>query len=380
LTKSMRDKIASSAMKITYGVCGRFHAFALAAQMEKLGVLERVYCADKSWGAPFGVPPSKFQNRWDIAIRQRAARYIPTVRFNQRKIEAQFDEWLLRRVRCLRPGVLHGWNLHVRRTFQALKGEGWKLCLERSCPHNVFQDELLKEEASRLGLHYHSDPRTLAEATEELYLADIISAPSRYSAKSYSDPALQAKLRVNPLGSNFAMRSPFSRPREPLRVLMVGNDFLRKGTHYLIEAFRLIKEPTARLKIRGNVPKKYESLILDSRIQIIKAVTKSQLDGLYRWANVFCLPSIDEGFGLVTLEAMAYGLPLVVTDNVGSADVLDPSVTRVVPIRDPHAIEEGIRWASLLEPDHIWHAASKVLEDNSWTISGNRQLRDVYLA
>jgi glycosyltransferase involved in cell wall biosynthesis len=313
-------------------------------------------------------------------MRQRISRYVPLFPVEDRNIAAHFDQWLLDRVRHLQPGVLHGWNLHVRRTFQALKGEGWKLCLERSCPHNAFQDKLLRDEASRLGLKYHSDPKTLEEAIEELYLADIISVPSRYSARSYHDSILKAKLRVNPLGSNIIMRPQFPRSRMPLRILMVGNDFLRKGTHYLIEAFRLIEEPSARLKIRGGVPREYARRIQDPRIEILGPVTRSRLDALYRWANVFCLPSIDEGFGLATLEALAYGLPLVVTNNVGAADILDPAVTCVVPIRDARAIEEGIRWASELEPDFVWGVASKVLKDNSWAVSAKRQLSDVYLA
>jgi len=366
-------------MRISFAVCGRFHAFPLAAEMEKLGVLEQVYCADKTWRAPSGIPPSRFQNRWDLAIRRRVSRYVPLFS-KDRNIEAQFDLWLRDRVRRLQPGVLHGWNLHVRRTFQALKGEGWKLCLERSCPHNAFQDQLLREEADRIGLDYHSDSKTLDEAIEELYLADIISVPSRYSARSYNDPILIAKVRINPLGCNITIRPHFYRSRKPLRVLMVGNDFLRKGTHYLIEAFRLIKEPSGRLKIRGSVPREYAHRIQDPRIEILGPVTKSRLDDLYRWANVFCLPSIDEGFGLTTLEALAYGLPLVITDNVGAADVLNPAVACVVPIRDARAIEKGIRWASELEPNVVWNLAAKVLKDNSWTLSAKRQLSDVYLA
>jgi len=367
-------------MRITFAVCGRFHAFPLAKEMEKLGVLEQVYCADKTWRAPRGIPASKFQNRWDLAIRQRVSRYIRLFHLEDRNIEAQFDLWLRDRVRRLQPGVLHGWNLHVRRTFQALKGEGWKLCLERSCPHNAFQDQLLRDEAHRLGLEYYSDPKTLEEAIEELYLADIISVPSHYSARSFRDPTLKAKLRINPLGCNITIQPLFSRSRMPLRVLMVGNEFLRKGTHYLIEAFRLIKEPSARLKIRGSVPREYAPRIQDPRIEILGPVTKSRLDTLYRWANVFCLPSIDDGFGLTTLEALAYGLPLVVTNNVGSADVLDPAVTCVVPIRDAGAIEKGIRWASQLDPQVVWDVAPKVLKHNSWALSAKRQLSDVYLA
>jgi glycosyltransferase involved in cell wall biosynthesis len=365
-------------LKVTYGVCGRFHAFSLAANVEKLGFLEQVFSADRSWRPPSGIPYHKFNNRLDLAARQRVGRYVPMLQAKNGEIEAEFDRWLLGKVRRLKPGVLHGWNLHVRRTFQGLQGEGWKLCLERSCPHNAFQDQLLKDEAARLGLSYSSDPRTLDEAIQELYLADVISAPSQYSARSYDDPALVAKLRINPLGCNYQLQAPFTRTRQPLRVLMVGNEFLRKGTHYLIEAFRLIKEPNAELKIRGNIPREYESRINDPRIQVVPPVTRSALDGLYRWANVFCLPSIDDGFGLVALEALSYGLPLIITENVGAADVLSSSVARVVPIRDYRAIESAIRWASDLDPDYVWQEAATILKNNSWALAAQRQIDKVY--
>src|SRR5262249_48614409 len=153
----------------------------------------------------------------------------------------------------------------------------------------------LKDEAARLKLEFRSDPKVLDGAIEELYLADVISVPSRYSAKSYQDPTLQSKLRLNSLGCTGRMKVPFARPRDAIRILMVGNNFLRKGTHYLIEAFRLMQDERARLKIRGDVPIEYAQRIHDPRIEILGAVTKSQLDSLYRWANVFCLPSIDEG-------------------------------------------------------------------------------------
>ena len=142
------------------------------------------------------------------------------MRASHREIEKEFDRWLLGKVRRRRPGVLHGWNLHVRQTFQGLKGEGWKLCLERSCPHNAVQDQLLKEEAARLGLNYHSDAKTLGEAIEELYLADIISVPSQYSARSYDDPDLVTKLRVNSLGCNYRLQVPFIRAQQPLLSLI----------------------------------------------------------------------------------------------------------------------------------------------------------------
>lgn len=365
-------------MKISFGVCGRFQAFSLAREMERLGVLGDVYAADKCLSSPSGIPVYKFHNRRDLAYRSRLARYVPFLSQSSMTMEDEFDAWLLKALTGKAPGVLHGWNTHVHKTFRALKGSDWYLCLERSCPHNMVQQELLEEEAHLLGLTFPRDKRRLEMAIEELYMADVISTCSNYSARSYTDPVLKAKVRVNPLGSNVPLvAQPIDRTG-PLRVLMVGNAFLRKGTHHLIEAFRQIRDPDAELWIRGDVPEEYRHRIADPRIKIFSAVTAKRLDRLFREATVFCLPSIDEGFGMVVLEALAYGLPVVVTENVGARDVLNPLVSRTVPIRDAKALAEAIEWGRIQPSEAIFHAAKIILAQNTWAASAERQLRKVY--
>ena len=365
-------------VKVSFGVCGRFQAFSLAREMERLGALGHVYAADKCLSSPAGIPAHKFHNRRDLAYRARLGRYIPFLSQSNMAMEDEFDAWLLKALEGAAPGVLHGWNTHVHRTFRALKGSDWHLCVERSCPHNMVQQELLEEEARALGMTFPRDSRRLDMAIEELYTADVISTCSTYSARSYTDPALKAKVRVNPLGSNIAMVSrPIDRTG-PLRVLMVGNAFLRKGTHHLIEAFRQIRDADAELWIRGDVPDDYRARIQDSRVKIFPAVTAKRLTRLFREATVFCLPSIDEGFGMVVLEALAYGLPVVVTENVGARDVLNPVVSRTVPIRDPRALAAAIEWGRIQPAEMIFHEARTILARNTWAACAERQLRNVY--
>jgi glycosyltransferase involved in cell wall biosynthesis len=365
---------------ISFGVCGRFHAFHLAREMERLGVLADVYAADKTLGALRGVPRQKFHNRIDLAYRQRVSRYLPLLRQAGDAMERTFDRWLLSSIRRKPPGVLHGWNTHVHETFTSLKGQGWQLVVERSCPHNLFQQELLEEESRSLGMTFPRDQERLDRAIDELYLADVISTCSTYSAASYTDPTLKAKLRVNPLGSNISMIPAPIVPRGPLRVLMVGNAFLRKGTHYLVEAFRHIPDPDAELWIRGDVPAEYRRRISDPRVRIHPPVTAAALDRMFREATVFCLPSIDEGFGLVVLEALAYGLPVVATEHVGARDILNDRVSRIVPIRDPRALADGIEWARTQSREALFPEARAILAKNTWAISAERQLRHVYQA
>ena len=61
----------------------------------------------------------------------------------------------------------------------------------------------------------------------------------------------------------------------------------------------------------------------------------------YRWADVFVLPTLSDGFAVTQLEAMAHGLPVVATPNCGDV-VTHERDGLIVPIRDPHALARGI--------------------------------------
>ena len=159
---------------------------------------------------------------------------------------------------------------------------------------------------------------------------------------------------------------------------MVGNNFLRKGTHYLIEAFKRIREPDAELWIRGDVPGSYRARIHDARVKILPAVPLARLHELYRQADVFVQPSIDEGFGMTVFEALGFGLPVVVTENVGALDVLSPEVALTVPIRDPLALAAAIEAARSLPGDAFDAARRTLLETNSWAACTRRMLESVY--
>ena len=224
---------------------------------------------------------------------------------------------------------------------------------------------------------HQQDMRALDRAIEELHLADVIVAPSTYSARSYGNSDLARKVRVNPLGANVPYRERNS-PKGPLKIVMVGNSFLRKGTHYLIEAFKQMRDPDARLWIRGDVPDTYRPRVRDSRITIFPPMLPDALRRLYQSANVFVQASIDEGFGMAVFEALGYGLPLVVTENVGANDLLNKDVAITVPIRDPDALVRGIEAAVALPGENFDKARKQVLEANSWLACAERMLDTVY--
>lgn len=362
---------------VSLAVAGKFHAFYLASEYAKMNRLQTLYASHRTMTAPNGLSAKQYKNRLDLAIRIRLPAFTGLA-ISIEKRAVMFDDWMSTQLKHQAPGILHSWNGASLKTFRALEGKGWLRCVERSCPHNQFQYDLLMGEADRLGLEHKQNQEALKLAIEELYLADVIVAPSTYSASSYRDDALVKKVRVNSLGANIEYQ-----PRRPHKsgfvVLMVGNEFLRKGTHYLIEAFKLLDRPDAELWIRGDVPEAYSTRIKDKRIKIITSVTQQKLITLYQAADVFVQPSIDEGFGMTVFEALAFGLPVVVTENVGAKDLLTPEVSVTVPIRDPAAMARAIEQAATL-PSQAFDLSRKALLDKiSWGNTAQRMFETVYV-
>jgi|SRR5579872_1811567 len=93
-------------------------------------------------------------------------------------------------------------------------------------------------------------------------------------------------------------------------ILFVGVDWERKGGPVLLEAFRKVRHtyPDARLTIVGCSPDVHMP-----GVDIVGRIPLEEVARYYRCASVFCLPTLNEPFGLVFLEAFSYGLPVVAT-------------------------------------------------------------------
>jgi glycosyltransferase involved in cell wall biosynthesis len=70
-----------------------------------------------------------------------------------------------------------------------------------------------------------------------------------------------------------------------------------------------------------------------------------ELPELYNRASVVVFPSLNDGFGLVILEAMACRVPVIATENTGGPDVIRDGVDGfIIPIRDVEALKERLLW------------------------------------
>ncbi|MCA7085475.1 glycosyltransferase family 4 protein [Cupriavidus sp. DB3] len=148
---------------------------------------------------------------------------------------------------------------------------------------------------------------------------------------------------------------PFAMPAEPAPrtskvALAVGRLTYAKGFDVLLDAWAIVARqyPDWRLDIVGDGELRDALLAQRDRLGLSQCVrllpTRQDLSELYRGASLFCLSSRYEGFGLVLIEAMAYGLPVVATDcETGPREVLANGLAGIlVPARKSEALADAV--------------------------------------
>ena len=119
------------------------------------------------------------------------------------------------------------------------------------------------------------------------------------------------------------------------RVCYVGRVELAKGLAYLLEAWKGLALLNAELTLIGEVKPDIRSILKDDSgdgLKLTGFLPPLQVAEHYRRSDVFVFPSINEGFGLVLLEAMASGLPVVAVKDTGADDcVIDGKEGVIVP-------------------------------------------------
>jgi phosphatidylinositol alpha-1,6-mannosyltransferase len=156
-------------------------------------------------------------------------------------------------------------------------------------------------------------------------------------------PGVQAMVIPNGVQAERFLTLPDNRTQpHPPTVLAVGAVKPRKGTLQLVQAMARVRQqlPDARCLILGRADGPYAEQVRAEidRLGLAEAVTlrgfvpESELLDAYTRADVFCVPSFNqgsrfEGFGLIYLEASAAGLPVIGTTDCGAADAIDDGIT-----------------------------------------------------
>jgi glycosyltransferase involved in cell wall biosynthesis len=171
-------------------------------------------------------------------------------------------------------------------------------------------------------------------------------------------------------------RARFAAPNEKI-IFFVGRMVREKGAHILVEALPRVREQywDAKLVIVGGGYRDHlvslaKQLGISQQVFFTGFISDDVLLRLYKVIDVACYPSLYEPFGIVALEAMAAGVPVVVSDAGGLQDVVEPEFTGTMTwANNPDSLAWGITRA-LKDPEHAkWmaqNASKHVREYFNW--------------
>ena len=313
-------------MKVAVAVHGRFHAFELAGHLHREGLLAQLATTYPAFVArrflPAGVPLATAP--WIEAIR-RAHAALGIGSAPDLFIARAFGRFSARHLP--EADALVTWSGASVEAIAAAKRRGMFVALERGSTHIVSQTEILRAAHARWGVRWNgTDPRLIERELSEYDSADVIVTGSSYARASFLDRGFApARVVTNPYGVDLARFHPAaSSLRRPTggRILFVGEVGIRKGVPWLLEAFSRLP-PQWELHLVGPMAPGFGDVV--ARLPLKRVVFRGALAGdavaaAYRDADIFCLPSIEEGFSLTILQAMASGLPVVTSRAAGWPD------------------------------------------------------------
>jgi glycosyltransferase involved in cell wall biosynthesis len=202
-------------------------------------------------------------------------------------------------------------------------------------------------EAKRWGRNIYLGHPTLdmvERVREEYARADVIRVSSAWAKRSLTAFGVpERKVMVIPQRPTAGqIRPPEARlpPEGKLRVCIVGTLDLRKGFIYLLRAVRRFGPERITLHmVGGTVDRLTRRLLARERIGLDVVVAAGDPLPVLQRSELFVLPTLEDGSPFVVVEAMAAGIPLVVTDQCGNGPLIRPEETGwIVPAGDVGAL------------------------------------------
>lgn len=382
-------------MRVVQTVFGVFHHFELARELDRRGYLDTVY-SSYPWQRlrREGLPHEKVRTfPWfhtPEMLLLRAGLNIPRLRDPLSYANAlAFDRWTSRRLRSLSaPDVLIALSGSSLRTGRELQARGTRMVCDRGSSHHRYQQQLVAEEYRRWGVTRPiTDPRDIRREEEIYQMADAITVPSHFAARSFVEMGLPPeKIHVIPYGVRL---ENFTRTAEPptgrFDVLFAGAVGLRKGVPYLLQAFNQLRHPAKRLRLAGPIHPDIKPVLgrlPRESVEFLCPVSQPRLAELMSASHLMVLPSIEEGLALVQGQALACGCPVLCSTNTGGEDLFTDGIEGfIVPIRDVSALSE--RMQQLADDpalhERMSHAAlMRVRTLGGWSDYGDRWERLLY--
>lgn len=208
--------------------------------------------------------------------------------------------------------------------------------------------------------------------------ADLVVAASSFTVRTLVENGVDAdKIRINRYGVDIGCFFPAPpNGNRPFRFIFLGAISARKGVPLLLEAWRRLAPRSAELWLVGPVTVDVRQLIPElPGLRIVGPVAHTEVANILRQCDVMVFPSYFEGFGLVVLEAMACGLPVIASDATIAPDVYtDGEGGWIIPAGNIEALTAKLE-ARLNDPNearNMRREARSIAEQHTWAAYGDR--------
>lgn len=259
------------------------------------------------------------------------------------KCRDYLDQKVATRVERHQFNCVYGYDEASLHTFAAAKLKNIKCIYELSAAHPAYVKNIYERELERFPIWGQGQKKPLiwgrqSRVDEEISYADAIVVASSYTRSTlYGHVDERIPIFVNPYGTpplmSLCATGTAKHASKKLRVLYVGSISIMKGIHYLLEAVHALGDKV-ELTLVG-MPVDVPGIVIQEleRHTWIQTLPNTEVLELMTRHDVFVFPSLSDGFGLVVLEALSRGLPVIASINSGGADVIiDGENGFVVPI------------------------------------------------
>ncbi len=303
-----------------------------------------VMCQGSDHPGSMAVPPSRLSPLIALVPLLRRRRDWKVL-----SSDLRFDRWVAAH---LPPAeVFQGVVGQCAESLEAARRRGLRTVLDVVNTHvDDFHGHVLRESRA-IGLRHPVHPRSRERMLREYEMADLIRVMSRRAGRTFLDrgvPARKLLVATPPVDPARFPRARFDGPR--FRVSFVGLIEPWKGFHHLLEAFGRLRLPEAELVLWGGSGSRAATRIIQgwqargAAVEVRPVSVSADYAGTVATSSVLVHPSLADGFSYAVAEAMACGVPVIVTDNTGAADlVADGESGYVIRGGDVEALADRLR-------------------------------------
>ena len=285
------------------------------------------------------------------------------------------DLWVSKKINNIKPYIIIGYEKSCYKSFITIKKNGGIAVLDLAQVHVNYIGEL----RTRFKFFYNITGSVILfskvrnRKLEEYELANYILVLSSFAKQTLINEGIApSKIYLVNLGfdpSRFTPKNIYNNKHDTtLRIVYSGIITKRKGVHLIASVAERLQHLAIELVFIGSKDDGFKCIEGLRNIRYIPYLEHEELLKEFHSSDIFVLPSYLDSWGMVVLEAMASGLPVIVSENTGAKDAVTNDCGFVIPIDDAAALADKVLYFynNREEIERMGRNASKEAQKYTW--------------